>query len=51
MKKSVDAELSNFLIAGELSLSGKTRPVKGTLPMAMLANKLRKRGLNVPAIS
>ena len=51
MKKCEDAELDNFLIAGELSLSGKTRPVKGTLAMAMLAKKLGKRGLIVPAES
>jgi magnesium chelatase family protein len=51
MKKCEDAELDNFLIAGELSLSGKTRPVKGTLAMAMLTKKLGKRGLIVPADS
>lgn len=48
MNKCADAELDNFLISGELSLSGKTRPVKGTLAMAMLAKKLGKRGLIVP---
>ena len=47
MKKCEDTELDHFLIAGELSLSGKTRPVKGTLAMAMLARKLGKRGLIV----
>jgi magnesium chelatase family protein len=51
MKKCEDAELDNFLIAGELSLSGKTRPVKGTLAMAMLAKKIGKRGLIVPTES
>jgi magnesium chelatase family protein len=51
MKKCEDAELDNFLIAGELSLSGKTRPVKGTLAMAMLAKKLGKRGLILPTES
>ena len=51
IKKCEDAELDNFLIAGELSLSGKTRPVKGTLAMAMLAKKLGKRALIVPAES
>ena len=51
MKKCEDAELDKFLIAGELSLSGKTRPVKGTLAMAMLAKKLGKRGLIVPTES
>ena len=51
MKKCEDTELDHFLIAGELSLSGKTRPVKGTLAMAMLAKKLGKRGLIVPTES
>lgn len=51
MNKCNDAELDHFLIAGELSLSGKTRPVKGTLAMAMLAKKLGKRGLIVPTES
>ncbi len=50
MKKCEDTELDNFLIAGELSLSGKTRPVKGTLAMAMLAKKSGKR-LIVPTES
>lgn len=43
--------LNDFLIAGELGLSGKTRPVKGTLAMAILAKKMGKRGLIVPAES
>ncbi|MGJ8639142.1 MAG: YifB family Mg chelatase-like AAA ATPase [Opitutaceae bacterium] len=51
MKKCEDSELDHFLIAGELSLSGKTRPVKGTLAMAMLAKKLGKQGLIVPVES
>ena len=48
MKKCEEVELDHYLIAGELSLSGKTRPVKGTLAMAMLAKKLGKKGLIVP---
>jgi magnesium chelatase family protein len=51
MKKCEDAELDNFLISGELSLSGKTRPVKGTLAMAMLAKRLGKSGMIVPSES
>lgn len=51
MKKCEEVELDHFLIAGELSLSGKTRPVKGTLAMAMLAKKLGKKGLIVPVES
>ncbi len=44
-------DLSHWLIAGELSLSGATRPVRGALAMARLARHLGKRGLILPAIS
>jgi len=40
--------LQEFLIAGELSLSGATRPVKGALAMAILAKSLGKRGILLP---
>src|SRR5882672_6505692 len=43
--------LGNWLIAGELSLSGATRPVRGALAMARLARRLKKRGVLLPAIS
>jgi magnesium chelatase family protein len=43
--------LCDWMIAGELSLSGATRPVRGALAMAKLARKLGKRGLLLPAIS
>jgi len=43
--------LGDWMIAGELSLSGATRPVRGALAMACLARKLGKRGLLLPAIS
>jgi magnesium chelatase family protein len=43
--------LDDWLIAGELSLSGATRPVRGALAMARLAKKLGKRGLLLPALS
>ena len=42
MKKCHEDRLDDFLIAGELSLSGKTRPVRGSLAMAMLARKTRQ---------
>ncbi len=45
------AHLGDWLIAGELSLSGATRPVRGALAMARLARTLGKRGLLLPAIS
>ncbi len=40
--------LKGFLIAGELSLSGETRKVKGGLSMAMLALKEGKTGILLP---
>lgn len=43
--------LGDWMIAGELSLSGATRPVRGALAMARLARKLGKRGLLLPAVS
>jgi magnesium chelatase family protein len=45
------ASLGDWLVAGELSLSGATRPVRGALAMARLARALGKRGLLLPAIS
>ncbi|MDB6095034.1 MAG: Mg chelatase, subunit ChlI [Verrucomicrobia bacterium] len=45
------ANTSDWLVAGELSLSGATRPIRGALAMARLARKLGKRGLLLPAIS
>jgi len=44
-------DLNDWLIAGELSLSGATRPVRGALAMARLARTLGKRGLLLPGIS
>lgn len=43
--------LGDFLIAGELSLSGATRPVRGALAFARLARKIGKRGLLLPPVS
>ncbi len=43
--------LDDFFIAGELSLSGATRPVRGALAFARLARKLGKRGLLLPPVS
>ncbi len=43
--------VGDWLVAGELGLSGATRPVRGALAMARLARKLGKRGLLLPAIS
>ncbi len=40
-----------YLIAGELGLSGETRPVKGALAMAQLAKKTGRRGVLLPPFS
>jgi magnesium chelatase family protein len=50
-KQLVAENLDEWLIAGELSLSGATRPVRGALAMARLARSLGKRGLLLPAVS
>ncbi len=43
--------LERFLIAGELALSGHTRPVRGALAMALLARRSRHAGVLLPAES
>jgi magnesium chelatase family protein len=45
------SRLDDFLIAGELSLSGATRPVRGALAMARLAQRLGKPGVLLPPTS
>jgi magnesium chelatase family protein len=37
-----------YLVAGELALDGRVRPIKGALSMAMLAAEQGKRGLILP---
>lgn len=41
----------DFLCIGELGLSGEMRPICGALTMALLAKKLKKRGILVPHIN
>ena len=43
--------LGDYLIAGELALSGATRPMRGALAFARLARSLGCRGLLLPAAS
>ncbi len=50
-KQLVCEALDSWMIAGELSLSGATRPVRGALAIARLARKLGKRGILLPAVS
>ncbi|MDE6176558.1 MAG: ATP-binding protein, partial [Paramuribaculum sp.] len=40
--------LSHFMVMGELSLDGSVQPVRGILPMAILARRMGLQGLIVP---
>tara|TARA_B100001248_G_scaffold262537_1_gene259248 strand:+ start:16225 stop:17763 length:1539 start_codon:yes stop_codon:yes gene_type:complete len=40
--------LEGYLVAGELGLSGKTRPIRGGLALALLARKQKKKGVLLP---
>ena len=42
-------QLENFVMVGELALTGAVRPVKGVLPIALRAKAEGKNGLLVPA--
>src|SRR5262245_34971452 len=41
-------QLENFVMVGELALTGAVRPVKGVLPIALRARQEGKRGIFVP---
>lgn len=48
-KKGIDIQhLSDYLIVGELGLSGETRPVNGAIAIALLAKELGKKGILLP---
>ncbi|MHC1769009.1 MAG: magnesium chelatase domain-containing protein [Verrucomicrobiia bacterium] len=42
-------KLDQFILTGELALTGAVRPVKGVLPIALCARAERKEGVLVPA--
>lgn len=45
----VEAErLAGFFFAGELSLSGAIKPIRGVLPLALLARSRKAQGLVIP---
>lgn len=48
LRNDMDQDMSKFLLAGELSLSGEVRPVKGAIAMALLAKKLGMSGIILP---
>jgi magnesium chelatase family protein len=43
--------LTDYLIAGELSLSGATRPIRGGLAMAVLARDSGRKGILLPPLA
>ena len=43
--------LSDYIIAGELSLSGATRPIKGGLAMAVLARECGRKAILLPPLA
>jgi len=40
--------LDDYLIAGELALDGRVRPIKGVISLALLAKQMKVRGVIVP---
>ena len=51
ISKDAHHSMSKYLIAGELSLSGEVRPIKGAIAMALLAKKLGLKGIILPHAS
>jgi magnesium chelatase family protein len=47
-KFSHPEELSKYIVVGELGLGGELRPIRGALAIAMLAKKLKKKGIILP---
>ena len=47
-EKIVPDRLGRYMLMGELSLDGTLRPIKGALPMAILARQLQLDGFVVP---
>lgn len=43
-----EAPINDYLVVGELGLSGETRPIYGALAIAMLAKELKKKGVILP---
>lgn len=49
-EQSGGVDVRGFLVAGELALDGRVRPVKGVIAMASLAKKMGLQGVIVPAV-
>ncbi len=48
-EEGISADLTGIHMVGELGLSGELRPVRGVLPLAIEARRVRARALVVPA--
>jgi len=46
--EKLSTDVAEYLVIGELSLTGEVRKVKGTLPIAMFAREQGKAGIIVP---
>jgi len=44
-------DVGDFLVAGELALDGRVRPINGVISLAMLAKRQRRRGVIVPSLN
>lgn len=42
-------DLDDFIVVGEVGLDGEVRPIRGALPLAVLARDTGRRGIIVPA--
>ncbi|MDR0726116.1 MAG: ATP-binding protein, partial [Prevotellaceae bacterium] len=47
-EKIPDADLNKYIIMGELALDGELRPIKGALPIAIMARELGFEGFILP---
>ena len=47
-KQIIDNALEDYMIIGELALDGSLRPIKGALPIAILARQKKMKGLILP---
>ncbi|MEN6561830.1 MAG: YifB family Mg chelatase-like AAA ATPase [Acidobacteriota bacterium] len=45
------ARLGDYLFVGELALDGRLKPVRGVLPIALMARRAGFRGIVVPAVN
>jgi magnesium chelatase family protein len=44
----ISENIKNYFLFGELSLNGELRPIRGVLPIAILAKKLKLKGIILP---